>query len=324
MPAAAPVRITTTPPDPTKGITVYATPLGDGTLSMTETVRFSTPQIHLRLSPPRIADAGAAFTGLVPTVSQIELTVDGTDMLITTRTLTSSLVVALAQPGAKRVDVRYLLDNVVARSASRTSTSSAIVAPLIDGSEDELNVSYVIGAQINSYGCPQLTTATARADCSALANTVSGVGLISGLPSGISLLVIGLPAGSVTPSPPSPSPVPPKPSSTPAPTPSSSTTAAPTPRSDPTTSTVPAPPPNPPTATPTDTTTTPAPAPSPPPAVPTPTPSTPTVTATSVPAPGGTPTGAGPTTPAVTGAANPAATGAVSPAAVLAAATAGP
>lgn len=320
--AARPVLITTTPPDANRGITVYATPLGDGTLSMTETVRFDHRQQQITLSPPKVADAPPAFRHLTPTVSQIELTVDGKDMQIKSHTLTAPLIVMLAPPGAKRVDVRYLLDHVVAAGTAGTTATTALVAPLIDGSMDALNVSYVIGSQINSYGCPQLTTAVAQADCQALAHaTTSPVGLISGLPSATSLLVLGLPAGTATPSPSDTPPSPPSPSPSPPATTPPTTTPSTPPPADPTTP--PSTPPAPVTATdppttppPSDTPTTP-PTDTPPPPSPAPTDTpTPTPTETATPPPptgtaGG--AGGGPTATANTPAA-PAAPAVVDPA----------
>ncbi|MEP6797013.1 MAG: hypothetical protein ABI890_02645 [Lapillicoccus sp.] len=262
-------------PSSDKGIIVYATPIGRDTMSVTETVRFTHPQTVLVLSPPRVAAAGADFHGLVPKVSQIELLTDGVSRAVPSAALIQELKVPVPPPGATRVDVRYLLSGMVSHVAQAAATASALVSPLIDGAMDNLPVSYVIGAAVQSFACPEMPQGNNQC---ADAGGSQAVGLISNLPSGQSLLVVGLdlPGGPVT--------------TPPTETPTTPPTDPPTTPPDPPTN-----PPDPPVATdpttpPVVTTTTPPDPPTTPPdtGTPTPPPADPAASSTSTPSPLGT------------------------------------
>lgn len=288
-PQPPPATITSTPSTSANSVLVYATPLGGGILSMTETVRFTEPQPQLVLSPPDVSKAGPAFRNFKPSVSQIQLTVDGVNLQFRSSTLTSPLVVVLPAPGAVQVDVRYLLNGAMLRGASG---GPAFVAPLVEGSADGVTT-IVIGSAVTSFGCPQLPASTSA--CEAQAAASGAVGLISGLPNRFSLCTFVLPPDpdtsstvkgsssnpSTTSAPPAPAP--------PAATSTTPVTPAPPPAASSTSSSTPPPPP--PTDTPTD--------PSVLPPTATADPTTPTGTSTTDPAPTETPTSA-PSTPTET------------------------
>ncbi len=187
-PASAKTVVEAPPATGAPGLRVVATPQGR-TLRMTETATFATAQASVVLTPPSLGGAGAQFDGLRPVVREVKVSIDGKPYM-TLGNLTGRRTIQLPS-GVRSVEVTYVLSNVFSPTSGTTDRVTAF-EPLMSSPREPLPVSYTVGggASTASIVCPELPIF--NQGCGGTA------GVLSGLPSDQSLIVLTLGAPPLT------------------------------------------------------------------------------------------------------------------------------
>ncbi|MDQ2757224.1 MAG: hypothetical protein M3Y71_11775 [Actinomycetota bacterium] len=170
------------------GLHVVATPQADSSLTMSETATFASLQTTVRLTPPSLAAAGKRFGHLSPVVKKVLIYADGR-LVMTLPSLSRATNVDLtrfAHAGVNKVLVTYVLSGALSEVATGSALQMTALHPLMSSATEQLSVSYTVGGDTStsSIVCPELP----------IFNQACGKdsGVLSGLPSGQSLIVITL------------------------------------------------------------------------------------------------------------------------------------
>ena len=136
------------------GILLVARPAGDDTLDVAEWVLLAAPTRTVELSPPDLSEAGSGFVGSVPSVAELEMTIDG-QPVPAPDDVGEAATVELAEP-TRAYLLRYRLDDVVVRSEPSTSGRAlAAFTPLTTSVPDELPVAVATwGEDVRNLACP--------------------------------------------------------------------------------------------------------------------------------------------------------------------------
>lgn len=150
----------TTPPASGPGVTepgiaVSVSPQMDGSLEVLETAIYRAPVEAVRLDPVDVRDGGPSFGALVPTVTHLQMTADGSPvgMLLS---VTEATTVPLPT-GARQVVLRYHLDGVTVRSTPSTAgRASILIAPLSAPTDAGLPSQIRVGGRfVLNLTCPR-------------------------------------------------------------------------------------------------------------------------------------------------------------------------
>ncbi|MEO9152807.1 MAG: hypothetical protein ABI243_10440 [Lapillicoccus sp.] len=138
------------------GISLWVTPQMDGSLEVMEAAMYLAPVEVLTLVPVDVRDGGPSFAPLVPTVTHLQMTADGSPVGVLP-SMTGRTTVTLPT-GARQVRLRYHLDGVTVRSTpSSTGRASILIAPLSVPTDASLPAQIrIAGRPVLNLTCPRL------------------------------------------------------------------------------------------------------------------------------------------------------------------------
>ncbi|WP_076263884.1 hypothetical protein [Intrasporangium flavum] len=138
------------------GVHLAVSPLGDGSLDVSERVVLPSVLTRLPLRPPDVSAAGLSFRDARPVATDVQLTVDGQPVPVDGGEVTRRVVVLVGRP-ASVLELRYVLTGSTRRSVpSTTGRALAAVAPLVPVGTAPVVVT-TTGKAVRNLSCPRLS-----------------------------------------------------------------------------------------------------------------------------------------------------------------------